>query len=86
MRNTFITLLAVGSLVLSVAAQSSPVVDFETCSPGESVEGLGSVHPYLNIQSLGVGEAVCMEAGSTPTVFGAPNDDLTFKNCLENEL
>ena len=86
MRNTVLFLLAVMCLALGVVAQSSPVVDFEACVPGESVEGLGTVHPYLDIQTLGDGLAVCLETGEPPAVFGATNEDLVLNNCLENEL
>lgn len=58
---------------------ASTCVDFSTLAPGESVEGLGTVNPNLNI-STSSGTAVSIATGLTPSAFGAPNDTLVKNN------
>jgi uncharacterized repeat protein (TIGR01451 family) len=48
------------------------VADFSQVAVGESVEGLGKVAPYLNIDAKGT--AVKIVEGLSPRLYGAPND------------
>lgn len=59
-------------------------VDFESCTPGASVEGLGTVDTNLNIQTVG-GNAVALKDGAAgiptdPALYGAPNGAGSIKN------
>lgn len=47
-------------------------VDFNTILPGDSVEGLGTVHPDLNI-STSTGQAVAVTESELPYAYAAPN-------------
>jgi len=53
-------------------------VDFNILAPGESVEGLGTVHPNLNISS--VGDVIAVTDGAGPAAYGAPNDENSVRN------
>jgi hypothetical protein len=53
-------------------------VDFSGFTPGTSVEGLGTVHPDLNIDA--VGTAVAIRDGVEPAVYGAPNGGGSITN------
>ncbi|MAT96910.1 MAG: hypothetical protein CL608_07190 [Anaerolineaceae bacterium] len=44
---------------------------FDVLEPGSPVEGLGTVHPYLNISSTG--NAIVLAEGVDPFIYGAPN-------------
>jgi hypothetical protein len=52
------------------------LVGFESLPPGASVEGLGTVHPDLNIHSFDA-PAVIIAQG-IPGTYGAPNDLLSY--------
>lgn len=51
--------------------EDATCVDFNTVIPGQVVEGLGVVHPYLNISSTG--NAVAMAENQFPAAYGSPS-------------
>jgi len=53
--------------------------DFSQLPAGASVEGLGTVHPDLNINSLS-GTAVSIEEEEAPVAYGAPNGPTSTAN------
>lgn len=53
-------------------------VQFDAFAPGTSVEGLGTVHPFLNISSAG--DAVTLIEGQMPANYGAPNGPGSISN------
>ncbi len=55
-----------------IAPTAIACVNFAALPAGQSVEGLGSVHPLLNIQSTGNAVAI-QEADDTASAYGAPN-------------
>ena len=54
------------------APQLFSCADFNTIGAGNTVEGLGAVHPDLNIDAPGT--AVAVADGAAPTAYLAPND------------
>lgn len=69
-----------------IFALAGPTVNFEDEVTGSSVEGLGTVHPALNIDVV-PGPAVVVESFANPIAYGAPNDYAPYfpvNNCLEN--
>jgi hypothetical protein len=57
-------------------------LDFESLSAGAFVEGLGTIHPDLNISTTGVNSRVIVE-GAMPATYGAPNGASSVQNgCL----
>lgn len=69
-----------GSQTLEVQAPlAATCVDFSSITAGDSVEGLGTVVPMLNI-STSSGQAVAISEGITPSAYGAPNDQLLINN------
>ena len=62
---------AIAVLALAPGATAQPLVDFETNTTGGSVEGLGAVHPLLNIHAVN-GTAVVIETGALPATYGGP--------------
>ncbi len=82
----FVSLALAISLGGGVLADETVVVDFETVmlAPGDSVEGLGTVSPHLNIDAT-FGTAVLVAEGKTPIVYGAPNGILSVRQgCMGN--
>ncbi|MBK8905710.1 MAG: hypothetical protein IPM53_31295 [Anaerolineaceae bacterium] len=83
----FVAMFLVGSILLppfqpfaaaapqlDVAAASSVIcADFNQLAAGSSVEGLGLVHPDLNISSSG--NAVAINENGEPFAYQAPNND-----------
>jgi hypothetical protein len=59
---------------LSVPTQLPPVIcaEFNQLVPGASVEGLGTVHPLLNISTSG--NAIVLAEGQQPSAYLAPNE------------
>ncbi|MFX0145830.1 MAG: hypothetical protein ACFE9C_17325 [Candidatus Hodarchaeota archaeon] len=80
----FVVSAVLGSLGIIGTAAAQPLVNFEGLTPGTSVEGLGTVHPLLNIDAIN-GTAVVIRGG-VPGNFGAPNIPGLYppNNCLEN--
>jgi uncharacterized repeat protein (TIGR01451 family) len=64
------------SQTVNAASTCQPTVvtaDFSQLAPGDSVEGVGVVAPYLDIGAKGT--AVKVVGGATPFTYGAPNDN-----------
>ena len=53
-------------------------VDFNILPPGSSVEGLGTINPYLNISSSG--NVVALAESINPKAYGAPNGQNQLTN------
>ena len=66
------------SLFLATHAYGA-YVDFSSLSPGDSIEGLGTVHPLLSITSS-QGSAVALFEGVSPSSYGAPNGEYSMRN------
>lgn len=81
-----VILLSIILASLPVLAMAGPTVNFEDETTGASVEGLGTVHPALNINAE-PGTAVVIESLASPIAYGAPNEFAPYyppNNCLEN--
>lgn len=72
----------------AVVRPADGCADFASFQPGDSVEGLGTVTPTLDIASTsGVAgaEAVAQQEGETPASYGAPNGSgSTMNGCLDD--
>jgi hypothetical protein len=68
-------------VILLVLCQTgnADVIDFSQFSPGDPIEGLGTVHPLLEITTSG-GLAVALFPGELPGNYGAPNDEESIRN------
>ncbi|MCK4508022.1 MAG: hypothetical protein KAU27_05755, partial [Desulfuromonadales bacterium] len=61
---------------------AGPLVNFEDETTGASVEGLGTIHPMLNIQATP--DAVVIGTFTDPKAYGAPSPLNTSNACLED--
>lgn len=68
MKKLMLTLVLL--VFVSGTARAVPI-DFSGFSPGDSIEGLGTVHPLLNISSTNGG--VALFPATPPTTYGASN-------------
>ncbi len=72
----------------AVVKPTDGCADFSTFGVGDSVEGLGTVSPVLNIESISSvsgAEAVAQKEGQKPGTYGAPNGSGTVTNgCLDD--
>ena len=68
-KNIFLVLVLL--TLVSHTAQAVPI-DFSGFSPGDSIEGLGTVHPLLNIATSNAAGAALFPA-MAPTTYGASN-------------
>lgn len=68
----------IGVLLLMICAvpAQAVLIDFSTLSPGDSVEGLGTVHPLLNISSS-QGSGVALFENLLPNTYTADNSSST---------
>ncbi|MBK7896496.1 MAG: hypothetical protein IPJ90_16800, partial [Anaerolineaceae bacterium] len=57
---------------------STVCANFAQLPVGTSVEGLGTIHPDLNISTTG--NAIVVAEGQTPRAYGAPNGDNSISN------
>ncbi len=57
------------------------LINFENLTTGSSVEGLGKVHPDLNISTVG-GTAIVIAEGDAYNAYGAPNDAIMSEGCI----
>ena len=62
-----------------VVPPASLCADFATLEPDTSVEGLGTIHPDLEIRT-GSGSAVAVHEGVTPGAYGGPNGGGSIPN------
>ena len=74
-----IILAFISAFILFTGAAHAVTIDFSSFSPGDSIEGLGTVHPLLNI-STGNGGGVALFPGLTPASYGAPNNGGSILN------
>lgn len=74
--------------VHSVVRPADGCTDFSAFEVGESVEGLGTVIPSLDVQStssVSGAEAVAQKEGVQPATYGAPNGSAsTLNGCLDD--
>ncbi|MCB8980456.1 MAG: hypothetical protein H6657_23845 [Ardenticatenaceae bacterium] len=68
----FQPVVAAAPQTIGAAASSVVCADFNQLAAGSSVEGLGTVHPDLNISSTG--NAVSINENGEPFAYQAPND------------
>ena len=76
MKNILVLLAVFISLIAT--AHAVPI-DFSSLSPGDSVEGAGTVHPLLEITSTN-GAGVALFPGVLPRTYGAPNGSGSMPN------
>ncbi len=79
--------IPIAAAIFALTASAQPLIHFEGLTTGTSVEGLGTVHPDLNIQTPTPGDAgLVIETGVSPFAsYGAPNPGSGIKNnCLED--
>ena len=79
----FLVTISLFAFVDRTPVEAAIIVDFESATPGSSVEGLGTVAPDLNINAT-FGTAIVIEEGNDSTrVYRAPNIAVT-NGCLGN--
>lgn len=66
------------AFVPSYAPNVTACADFTQVGVGNSVEGLGTVHPNLNITTSG--NAIAVAENQEPRAYGAPNGDASIPN------
>ena len=81
---SFTVLCSMFLIFATMEMASAEDIDFCGFSPGDSIEGLGTVHPLLNISSSnGEGRAI-FDGESSYSAYGAPNgDDSRSNGCIE---
>ena len=66
------TLIIISSLIALAGRASAVPIDFSGFGLGDSIEGLGTVHPLLNI-STSNGAGIVLFPETVPGTYGAPN-------------
>ncbi len=75
----FVSYLVIPVFVILSGTASAVSIDFGGFGPGQSIEGLGTVHPLLNISSSN-GAGGALFEGVSPVTYGAPNGGGSIKN------
>lgn len=83
MRISIVSFLVGMLLMLPMNGFAATTIDFEGEITGQTVEGMGTIHPMMNIQSTPTG-AIVIETFANPKVYGAPTPDNLSNACLED--